>query len=327
MINLNDKRRIVILGAAGFIGFHLAKFLHEKCDLEILLIDNFVRGENDIEFKALLESKRVEFRPMDLSIDKTFHDLFTPMDVVLNCAAFNGTQNFYEKPVDVIRHSAISAALAAEYCAKAQVNKYIYFASSESYAGGVTLGYTAVPTVEDVPLIIPDVNNLRWSYAASKTLGEVATIANHHQYKMQYVILRIHNIYGPRMGFKHVIPDLIHKFSMGNMEVHGVNETRAFYYISDLNQILFEFIFNEKMMNNRIYNVGSTKEISILKLSELILQEMNLDSAIKPVSSFAGSVPRRCPDTSFLRSQIEYTETELSKGIRDTLAWYKRHLK
>jgi nucleoside-diphosphate-sugar epimerase len=186
------------------------------------------------------------------------------------------------------------------------------------------MGYTQVPTAENVPLVIQDVYNPRWSYAASKTLGEVAVIANHHQYNLQFIILRIHNIYGPRMGLKHVIPDLIHKFNLGNMQVHGVNETRAFFYVNDLNRILYEFIFNEKIPSNLIYNVGSTQEISVLELSKLLLKEMNLDLEIDPIDSFVGSVQRRCPDTSLLRSYCKYTETDLIVGLKETLAWYKK---
>ena len=319
-----DNRRIVILGAAGFIGYHLAKFLNETCELEVLLIDNFVRGENDAEFKKLIKSKKIVFKELDLTQENSFIDLFTSNDIVINCAALNGTQNFYEKPVQVIRNSAISAAYAAEFCAKVNVKKYIYFASSESYAGGVTLGYTKVPTSENVPLVIQDVYNPRWSYAASKTLGEVAVIANHHQYDLQFVILRIHNVYGPRMGLQHVIPDLIHKFNLGNMQVHGVDETRAFFYVNDLNRILYELVFNEKIPSNLIYNVGSTQEISVLELSKLLLKEMNLNLEIEPVDSFVGSVPRRCPDTSLLRSYYKYTETDLIVGLQETLSWYKK---
>ena len=323
-VKTKDQQRIVILGAAGFIGYHLAKFLNDTCELEILLIDNFIRGENDDEFKELIKAERIVFKELDLTQEKTFIDLFTSNDIVFNCAALNGTQNFYEKPVQVIRNSAISAAYAAEFCAKANVKKYIYFASSESYAGGVTMGYTQVPTAENVPLVIQDVYNPRWSYAASKTLGEVAVIANHHQYNLQFIILRIHNVYGPRMGLKHVIPDLIHKFKSGNMQVHGVNETRAFFYVNDLNRILYEFVFNDKIPSNLIYNVGSTQEISVLELSNLLLHEMNLDLEIEPIDSFVGSVPRRCPDTSLLRSYCKYTETDLTIGLKETLAWHKK---
>ena len=324
-MNNKDKQRIVILGAAGFIGYHLARYFHENCDLNIVLIDNFVRGTNDAEFKELINFKRIEFKELDLTQENTFIDLFTINDIVINCAAMNGTQNFYEKPVQVIRNSAISAVYAAEYCSKAKVKKYLYFASSESYAGGVTLGYTSVPTNENVPLLVQDVYNPRWSYAASKTIGEVATIANHHQYNLQFIILRIHNIYGPRMGLKHVIPDLIHKFSSGNMQVHGVHESRAFFYINDLNKILFEFVFNEKIISNLVYNVGSNTEINVLDLAKIIREELNIDQEIEPLDAFNGSVPRRCPDTSLLRSQINYTETDLMDGLRATLSWYKAH--
>lgn len=324
-MNNKDKQRIVILGAAGFIGYHLARYFHENCDLNIVLIDNFVRGTNDAEFKELINFKRIEFKELDLTQENTFIDLFTINDIVINCAAMNGTQNFYEKPVQVIRNSAISAVYAAEYCSKAKVKKYLYFASSESYAGGVTMGYTSVPTNENVPLLVQDVYNPRWSYAASKTIGEVATIANHHQYNLQFIILRIHNIYGPRMGLKHVIPDLIHKFSSGNMQVHGVHESRAFFYINDLNKILFEFVFNEKIISNLVYNVGSTTEINVLDLAKIIREELNIDLEIEPLDAFNGSVPRRCPDTSLLRSQINYTETDLMDGLRATLSWYKAH--
>lgn len=324
-MNNKDKQRIVILGAAGFIGYHLARYFHENCDLNIVLIDNFVRGTNDAEFKELINFKRIEFKELDLTQENTFIDLFTINDIVINCAAMNGTQNFYEKPVQVIRNSAISAVYAAEYCSKAKVKKYLYFASSESYAGGVTMGYTSVPTTENVPLLVQDVYNPRWSYAASKTIGEVATIANHHQYNLQFIILRIHNIYGPRMGLKHVIPDLIHKFSSGNMQVHGVHESRAFFYINDLNKILFEFVFNEKIISNLVYNVGSNTEINVLDLAKIIREELNIDQEIEPLDAFNGSVPRRCPDTSLLRSQINYTETDLMDGLRATLSWYKAH--
>jgi nucleoside-diphosphate-sugar epimerase len=243
-------------------------------------------------------------------------------DIVINCAAYNGTQNFYSKPVEVMRNSGITAALTAEFCAKAKVKNYVYFASSESYAGGVNLGYTSVPTDEKVPLVIEDVNNPRWSYAASKTFGELSTIANHQQFNLNFIILRIHNVYGPRMGFQHVIPDLIRKFKSGNSEVHGVGESRAFFYVEDLSRIVFSLIFNKGIKNNCVYNVGSTREIKVEQLARMILEEMRLSLSIKPMHSFKGSVPRRCPDTSLLRDQIDYEETDLKQGLKSTISWY-----
>jgi nucleoside-diphosphate-sugar epimerase len=321
-MDFDQKQRIVILGAAGFIGFHLAKYFNLNCKNELLLIDNFSRGNLDTSFEELSNLDRVKFIELDLSLESSYLDLFSENDIVINCAAYNGTQNFYSKPVQVIRNSGITAAFAAEFCAKAKVKKYVYFASSESYAGGVNLGLTSVPTDEKVPLVIEDINNPRWSYAASKTFGEVSTIANYHQFNLNFIILRIHNVYGPRMGFQHVIPDLIRKFKNGDTEVHGVDESRAFFYVEDLCQIVFSLIFSKGIKSNCIYNVGSTNEIKVKHLAAMILEEMGLKLSIKPMPSFIGSVSRRCPDTSLIRDQVAYQETDLKQGLKLTIAWY-----
>ena len=82
-VKTKDEQRIVILGAAGFIGYHLAKFLNDTCELEILLVDNFIRGENDVEFKELIKAERIVFKELDLTQEKTFIDLFTSMTLYL----------------------------------------------------------------------------------------------------------------------------------------------------------------------------------------------------------------------------------------------------
>ena len=91
-----------------------------------------------------------------------------------------------------------------------------------------------------------------------------------------------------------------------------------------MSRILYELIFDEKIPSNLIYNVGSTQEISVLELSKLLLKEMQLDREIEPIESFVGSVSRRCPDTSLLRTYYEYTETDLIVGLRETLSWHKK---
>ena len=123
---MQNKNRIVILGAAGFIGYHLARYLHKTCNNEILLVDNFIRGINDPDFIELVNLERIKFKDLDLVIEKSYNNLFTQDDIVLNCAALNGTQNFYDKPVQVIRNSGISAVFSAEYCAIAKVGDHLF---------------------------------------------------------------------------------------------------------------------------------------------------------------------------------------------------------
>jgi nucleoside-diphosphate-sugar epimerase len=320
------KQRIVVLGAAGFIGFHLSKRLSDSNKVDLVLVDNLIRGVEDKEFQKLIEKESVSFQELDLSREIFYKDLFRPKDIVINCAALNGTQNFYQIPVEVLRHSAITSILTGEFAAKNKVSKYIYFGSAESYAGGVNLGITKVPTPENVPLVIDDPENMRWSYAASKTIGEIATIANQKQLGLNAVILRVHNIYGPRMGDKHVIPDLVYKFSKGNFEVQGVHESRAFMYVNDLVNVVLKFIFDFDTFPDLIFNVGSSREIFIKDLSTMIMSELGLAHNIIETPSLEGSVIKRIPDTNKLRNLLEFEETDLKDGIRNYIEWFKSNI-
>lgn len=317
------KRRVVILGAAGFIGFHLAKRMVES-GYNVIGIDNFIRGKSDEMQSQLSQLENYSFRNLNLSVESEYRKLFQQGDLVYNCVALNGTQNFYSNPISVIENSAIPAIYAAKYTALAKVSRYTYFGSSESYAGGLSLGLVPIPTPENIPLTISDVSEVRWSYAASKTMGEVAAYAAKKEHGLTIQILRIHNIYGPRMGDKHVIPDLIEKFRVNDFSVHGVNETRSFLYIQDLIDILLSLSVMESVPE--VLNIGSMSEMKIGDLANLIARIMRVSDEIVPVLGFSGSVIRRCPDTSLLKSIVDFAETPIETGLSKTIEWYKRNL-
>jgi len=319
----DDKQtRIVVLGAAGFIGFHIASYIVKNSNYNLLLIDNFTNSKLDTAFEDLIKDGRINFCNLDLTLQSSYENLFYANDIVFNCVALNGTQNFYSKPTDVIRNSAIPAILAAEYSSICKVQKYVYFGSSESYAGGLDLGLIKLPTIEKVPLVVPDIENVRWSYGASKTLGEIATISNHEQHKLNFLIVRLHNIYGPRMGIKHVIPDLIQRFLASDGGVYGLDETRSFMFVDDFIELLMALTFKSGVKQNCVYNIGSQNEILVKDLAIKIRNILKLDLEIYSLGNFSGSVKRRCPDTSKLRSQLSFNETTLDIGIAETINWY-----
>lgn len=322
---MSKYNRIVILGAAGFIGYHIAKSLATEAKIDLLLVDNFLRGTKDGDFIRLSGLQKVKFIELDLSKESSFDGLFQKSDLVINCAALNGTQNFYQVPLDVMINTGVSALYAARYTALAQVQKYIYMGSSESYAGGVNLGFVDVPTREDVPLVIENVENTRWSYSLGKTFGEIACYAANSQLGLNFQILRIHNIYGPRMGNKHVIPDLIEKFRLGNMDVPGHSETRAFMYIDDLVEVVKYLIVHDNK-EIQLMNVGSQTETLIKTLAERIAKGLNINIPINPLESWPGSVKRRLPDTSLLRSIYAFKETSLDEGLDKTISWYLNNI-
>jgi len=316
--NLRNSR-FVVLGAAGFIGFHLVKRLLESGH-NVVGVDNFLRGKSD-EFQTELASlENYRFINLDLTVEAAYYELFQQGDCVYNCAALNGTQNFYSSPFSVIENSAIPAIYAAKYAGLANVGRYTYFGSSESYAGGLSLGLVPIPTPERIPLTLPEVTEVRWSYATSKTMGEVAAFAAKKELGLNVQVLRIHNIYGPRMGDKHVIPDLIDKFRKNDFSVHGVDETRSFFYIKDLIDVLLALSDMDSVPE--ILNVGSMSEIRIGDLANLIANLLGSPGDIVPVEGFSGSVLRRCPDTSLLKSLFNFTETPIRAGLSTTIEWY-----
>ena len=316
--------RKVIIGAAGFIGFHLAKSFLDDGESEVILIDSFVNSKPDIFFDQLTRMARCKFFNVDAKNVDIVGSLIRKKDIVFNLAAINGTKKFYDIPHTVLSETSIPSILIPEICAKNKVDLYVYFGSSESYAGGVTLGITKIPTNETVPLVISDVNNPRWSYAAAKTIGEVATISANLQFGLRYQILRIHNFYGPRMGTNHVIPDLIAKFSAENYRVAGCDQSRTFLYVNDgINYI--KSLYKNYESYNQIINIGSQYEVKINELAEMIMKEIGKTGTIECEESPAGSVSRRVPDLTKLNNYMKLSETTLRSGISTTVSWYKEN--
>ena len=112
----------------------------------------------------------------------------------------------------------------------------MFFAStSEVYAGGVDAGPVEVPTAEPAPVMIADLTAPRFAYAISKLLGEAGFIHGGRARGFRAVVGRFHNVYGPRMGADHVIPEMTLRALGGEdpFRVPGAEQYRAFCYVED----------------------------------------------------------------------------------------------
>ena len=311
------NNRIVIFGAAGFIGYHLALALAKNEQCEVVLVDNFVRSEFDSEFKTLISRANCKFIEADARDAQLLEEVIKPGDVVYNLVAFNGTDNFYEVPSDVISHSALTGINIARVCATKKVKKYYYFGSSESYAGGIENSWVPLPTPEKVPFVISDPSNPRWSYAISKQIGEMACYANGSQYGLDFLIFRIHNIYGPRMGFDHVVPDLIRKFAQGDGTVLGPDQTRSFLYIDDAIKLILELSIKSETgdMTETLINIGSDSEVRIQEVADILKSLINPALELVSQEAPAGSVARRKPDLTLLRKYLSFNPLSITEGL------------
>jgi UDP-glucose 4-epimerase len=315
--------RVLVTGAAGFIGFALAEALSRQPDTAVCVVDNFVRGERDAAYDELCARDGVTAFELDLTDRQALEALPAGFDIIYHMAALNGTQNFYERPYEVVRCSTLPTFhLLDRYGAGRGLKRFVYAGSSEAYAGTVSTFDWPVPTAENVPLCISDPSNVRWSYGASKLHGEVMVIAAGKQCGVDYTIIRYHNAYGPRMGDKHVVPDFLARMRQGVYSLYGHKDTRSFIYVDDAVRATMLLAASPGAANETV-NVGSDHEISMLELGRTMLALAGIEAEIELHDSPPGSVSRRAPDVSKLRALVGFREeSSLTEGLRATMDYY-----
>lgn len=319
-------KKIMVTGAAGFIGYAIAKELSSRPDVEVFVVDNHIRGDNDPEYQALCALPSVTAFNIDLTDAAALSVLPEDCEVIYHMAALNGTQNFYERPYDVLRCSTLPTFhLLDRYAPTGKLKRFVYAGSSEAYAGTVQKFDWPVPTAEDVPLCITDTGNPRWSYGASKLHGEVLVINACRQFPADYTVIRYHNVYGPRMGDNHVVPDFISRMQQGVYALYGYDDTRSFIYVDDAVRATVMLAESEKAANETV-NVGSERELKILDVGRAILDVAGIDAEIELNASPPGSVPRRAPDTSKLKALTDFREQwTLTDGLKECIDYYLQH--
>ncbi|MDP8230761.1 MAG: GDP-mannose 4,6-dehydratase [Candidatus Gorgyraea atricola] len=321
--------KILITGGAGFIGYFLAKRLSEDSNNYITILDNLSRGKMDLDMERLVEKENVEFIQADLTDQKMFLNLSNNYNYIYHFAAIIGVKNVLKDPDKVLRVNAVSTLNVFEYAKKIKDIKRVFFSStSEIYAGTLKRFTISIPTGEDVPLAIEDISAYRTTYALSKMYGESIALVYAKKYGIAVTIGRFHNVYGPRMGFDHVIPETFIKINKSNkVDVPSQNHTRAFCFIHDAIEATIKACTSENT-KNEILHIGNPKEeISIKELVLKIAHIMDKKITINELLDTPGSPVRRCPDTSKVERLTGYSPVILlEKGILDTYKWYKEHL-
>ena len=315
----------LVLGGAGFIGYHLAERLSRDPGHTVTLVDDLSRGTRDVDLDALLRRPGVRLITADLTDRAAWDALPTSWDQVYMLAAVVGVRNVERDPVRVVRVNTLATLHLLDWLRPAA--GVLYFAStSETYAGGVTSGVVPVPTPETVLLSIADVANPRFAYAASKILGEAAVIHGSAFRKVPFVIGRFHNVYGPRMGADHVIPELCLRAidREDPFRVFGVDQRRAFCHVADAVEAMLALMSAERAWG-QIVNLGNdTEETRVGDLVSLVLETARFSPRLTLHPAPPGSVERRCPDLGKLRALTGFTpKIALEAGVAETFAWYR----
>lgn len=322
-------RKILLLGGGGFIGANIAdQYLSEK-NVHVTIADNFSRGSERI---TPLKEKYLESMLSVVDIDLTDYDSYGRLtedyDIVYLLAALVGVDKVNKIPHEVIRINTQITMCCLEWLKLKRPRRVLFTSTSETYAGTVDASHASVPTAENVPLMVQDISHPRFTYAITKMLGESGLIHYANAGYFEGVIVRYHNVYGPQMGFRHVIPHLVERFLRGEdpFKIYGHDQTRAFNFISDA--VSGTILAAEAGDSGEIFHIGDVDEISIEELTKFVGERLGFDGKYQYEETFPGSVSRRCPDISKARLTLQYEpKVKWREGVSKTVDWYLDYLK
>jgi UDP-glucuronate decarboxylase len=322
-------RRILITGGAGFVGYHLAQALSQDEADEVTLLDNLSRGAEDDDLRALTERPNVSLAVGDLRDVGVWEQLGKGYDEVYHLAAVIGVRKVVEHPAEVIRTNALSTLHLLDWLVDGGGRKVLFSSTSEAYAWTQHFHELPVPTPEDVPVSLTDLADPRSSYAGSKIFGELAVTQYCRAHERAFTIVRYHNVYGPRMGMEHVIPELYERARSGQdpLTVYSVDHRRAFCYVSDAVSATVAAM-REPAADGWTINIGNDREeLTIGELAERLLRCAGIETTISPQKAASDPVQRRSPELTRARTLLGYEpRVMLDEGLERTLAWYADRL-
>lgn len=285
------KKKLLVTGSNGFLG---SNFISKFKDKYTIIRYDKTTGK-----------------------DITKINKFPKVDIVLHLAAFNSTKDFYQRPIEVIESNFLTTFNLIKFYQKIKKKIIFIFAGTpESASGAIDLFNYKIPTDEKVPLVIPNLFNPRWSYAASKSLCEIMLIHS----GLKFIIIRPHNVYGPKQK-NHFIPEFIDRCRNNNkVKLFGWKNKRSWLFVDDF-CIALDKIINSNKAVNQIINIGSNFEHSVLEVAkEIIKQKYKNKKKIIKLNAPEGSIQRRVPNIKKIFKLIKWKPTtNLRQGINKLL--------
>ena len=323
------KKRFLITGGAGFIGSFLTESLLADGHF-VTIIDNFSTG-NMANLANVDGSKSLRVIEDDILTAPNLKSLVAANDCVIHLAAAVGVEKVVKDPVQTIITNVHGTerilTAAAEYS-----RRCIIASTSEVY------GKSDAPFFkESDDLRIGSSTNSRWSYACSKLLDEFVLMAYYRNHALPGTVVRFFNTVGPRQSGRYgmVLPRFAAAAIKGeDLSVYGTGaQTRCFCHVKDVVGALRLLIDNENTYG-KIYNIGTTRRISIEELAGMVIERASSASGIKKIPYEQAYEPgfedmlNRAPDCSAIRELTAWEpQISLEEIIDDVVAYTREKMK
>lgn len=258
--------KALLTGGAGFIGSHLAERLLQDGH-EVIALDDLSTGSLS-NLQGVLDDPRFRFVLDDVRNAATVHLLVEQCDVVFHLAAAVGVELIVDRPVRTIETNIHGTEVVLSVANKFR-KKILLASSSEVYGKS-----EKVPFREDDDTVLGSTRFSRWSYACSKAIDEFLGLAYHQQYGLPVVVARFFNTVGPRQTGQYgmVIPRFVER-ALNNepLLIYGTGkQSRCFAYVGDVVDCAIALMACPEAAG-RVYNIGSTEEITIEALADKII--------------------------------------------------------
>jgi UDP-glucose 4-epimerase len=318
-----DKQKVLITGGAGFIGSHLAEALL-AAGHDVTAIDDLSTGSMD-NIRAILDNPGFHFVYGTVRNTEMMHVLVEKCDVVYHLAAAVGVQLIVDDPVHTIETNIHGSEVVLNIANKFR-KKILLASTSEVYGKS-----DRVPFREDDDTVMGSTKFSRWAYACSKAIDEFLGMAYYEQYGLPVVVARFFNTVGPRQTGRYgmVIPRFVERALKNEpLLVYGTGkQSRCFGYVGDVVAAAVALMACPDAAG-RVYNVGSTEEISMEDLAKKIIAATGSKSEIRYISyeeaygKPVDDMMRRTPCLDRLEAAIGFRpttslETILTRVIED----------
>lgn len=315
--------RILITGAAGFLGSHICDRLIAEGH-QVVGMDNFVTGKKE-NLTQLAGNKNFSFIEHDVS-----NFIFVPdkLDAVMHFASPaspnpNSPYGYVNLPIQTMKAGALGTHNTLGV-AKDNDARFMLASTSEIY--GDPLEH---PQVEEYWGHVNPIGK-RSVYDEAKRFAEALTMAYHRFHKVNTSIVRIFNTYGPRMHIEdgRVVPNFI-KQALQNesLTIYGDgNQTRSFCYVDDLIDGIYRLLMSEV---HEPVNIGNHVEMSVLEFSEIINKRIgnSAKTVFVPELRGEGDPQRRQPDIARAKKLLQWEpQIDLEDGLNRTIGYFKGEL-
>jgi len=310
-----SKPRVVITGAAGFIGSHLAETLLDR-GYAVVGIDNLLTG--DLANIAHLTGRDFVFVKHDVT---NYINVDGPVDFVLHWASPASPIDYLELPIQTLKVGALGTHKALGL-AKAKGARFVLASTSEVY--GDPLEHPQRETYwGNVNPIGP-----RGVYDEAKRFAEAMTVAYHRYHGVDAKIVRIFNTYGPRMRVRdgRAVPNFIGQALKGeDVTVYGDgSQTRSLCYVSDLVDGVIRLMLSEA---NEPINIGNPQELTIEEIARTILRLTGSSSRIVHRALPVDDPKVRKPDITRATTILGWgPKVSLEEGLGTTIEYFRTKL-